>query len=310
MNSGKILDFRICKKLIKNFLKFSDLINSIVLPESTDNDVITTILTELSNHNKRNNERKDAMLSLIKMTREGNFNFWDEHFKTILFVLLETLGDTNGHIRALALRVLREILKNQPSRFKDYTELTILRILEAHKDSEREVVRSAEECADTLANYLPPETCVRILNPIISTANYPVSLAAIKMQNKVLELLPKDTLEAQMAEIIPGLLRGYDDQQSTVRKSAVFCLVAIYLKVGEGIWNHLTKLNYSKVKLLNLYIKRAQQSSSVYWLCASTWLLIWVGLVLAQGTKGKEIRKPIQYCNSLVLEERNFLVRK
>ncbi|XP_052685948.1 CLIP-associating protein 1-like isoform X3 [Crassostrea angulata] len=239
-----------------------DLINSIVLPESTDNDVITTILTELSNHNKRNNERKDAMLSLIKMTREGNFNFWDEHFKTILFVLLETLGDTNGHIRALALRVLREILKNQPSRFKDYTELTILRILEAHKDTEREVVRSAEECADTLANYLPPETCVRILNPIISTANYPVSLAAIKMQNKVLELLPKDTLEAQMAEIIPGLLRGYDDQQSTVRKSAVFCLVAIYLKVGEGIWNHLTKLNYSKVKLLNLYIKRAQQSSS------------------------------------------------
>lgn len=91
-----------------------------------------------------------------------------------------------GHIRALALRVLREILKNQPSRFKDYTELTILRILEAHKDSEREVVRSAEECADTLANYLPPETCVRILNPIISTALYPVNLAAIKMQNKVI----------------------------------------------------------------------------------------------------------------------------
>lgn len=49
---------------------------------------------------------------------------------------------------------------------------------------------------------------------------------------------------------------------------------------------------------------------SVNWLFASTWLLIWVGLVLAQGTKGKEIRKPMQYCNSLVLEERNFLVRK
>lgn len=49
---------------------------------------------------------------------------------------------------------------------------------------------------------------------------------------------------------------------------------------------------------------------SVYWLFASTWLLIWVGLVLAQGTKGKEIRKPIQYCNSFVLEERNFLVKK
>lgn len=46
-----------------------------------------------------------------------------------------------------------------------------------------------------------------------------------------------------------SVFQGYDDQQSTVRKSAVFCLVAIYLKVGEGIWNHLTKLNYSKVSI-------------------------------------------------------------
>lgn len=30
---------------------------------------------------------------------------------------------------------------------------------------------------------------------------------------------------------------------------------------------------------------------SVDWLFAITWLLIWVGLVLAQGTKGKETKK-------------------
>ena len=90
-----------------------------------------------------------------------------------------------GHIRALSLRVLREILRNQPNRFKDYAELTILRVLEAHKDSLRDVVRSAEECSDTLANYIPPEQSVRILTNIIDTAQFPVSLAAIKMQNKV-----------------------------------------------------------------------------------------------------------------------------
>ncbi|KAJ8307405.1 hypothetical protein KUTeg_015489 [Tegillarca granosa] len=224
-----------------------------------ENELIAEILTELSNHNERNDQRKNAMLTLIKLTREGTFKLWDEHFKTVLLILLETLGDNDGHIRALALRVLREILRNQPSRFRDYAELTTLRILEAHKDSMREVVRSAEECADTLANYIPPEQSVRILNPIIQTAQYPINLAAIKMQNKVVELLPKETLELMLPEVIPGLLRGYDDQESTVRKSAVFCLVAIYLSVGDVIWNHLTKLNYSKVKLLNLYIKRAQQ---------------------------------------------------
>lgn len=50
-------------------------------------------------------------------------------------------------IRALALRVLREILRNQPARFKNYAELTIMKTLEAHKDSHKEVSRPlAQEC--------------------------------------------------------------------------------------------------------------------------------------------------------------------
>lgn len=43
-------------------------------------------------------------------------------------------------IRALALRVLKEILRNQPARFKNYAELTIMKTLEAHKDSHKEVM--------------------------------------------------------------------------------------------------------------------------------------------------------------------------
>lgn len=46
---------------------------------------------------------------------------------------------TQHSIRALALRVLREILRNQPARFKNYAELTIMKTLEAHKDSHKEV---------------------------------------------------------------------------------------------------------------------------------------------------------------------------
>ena len=42
-------------------------------------------------------------------------------------------------IRALALRVLREILSKQPWRFKNYAELTIMKALEAHKDPHKEV---------------------------------------------------------------------------------------------------------------------------------------------------------------------------
>ena len=46
-------------------------------------------------------------------------------------------------------------------------------------------MKAAEECAGTLANVIPPEQSIRILNPLILSSEYPVILAAIKMQNKV-----------------------------------------------------------------------------------------------------------------------------
>lgn len=225
-------------------------------------DLVADLLKELSNHNERVEERKGALLELLKVTREDSLGVWEEHFKTILLLLLETLGDKDHSIRALALRVLREILRNQPARFKNYAELTIMKTLEAHKDSHKEVVRAAEEAASTLASSIHPEQCIKVLCPIIQTADYPINLAAIKMQTKVVERIAKESLLQLLADIIPGLLQGYDNTESSVRKASVFCLVAIYSVIGEELKPHLAQLTGSKMKLLNLYIKRAQTTNS------------------------------------------------
>ncbi|XP_029461042.1 CLIP-associating protein 1 isoform X2 [Rhinatrema bivittatum] len=225
-------------------------------------DLVADLLKELSNHNERVEERKSALCELLKITREDNLGVWDEHFKTILLLLLETLGDKDFSIRALALRVLREILRNQPARFKNYAELTIMKTLEAHKDSHKEVVRAAEEAASTLASSIHPEQCIKVLCPIIQTADYPINLAAIKMQTKVIERISKESLHQLLPDIIPGLLQGYDNTESSVRKASVFCLVAIYSVIGEELKPHLAQLTGSKMKLLNLYIKRAQTTNS------------------------------------------------
>ncbi|XP_030283928.1 CLIP-associating protein 1a isoform X37 [Sparus aurata] len=225
-------------------------------------DMVADLLKELSNHNERSEERKGALVELLKITREDNMAVWDEHFKTILLLLLETLGDKDHTIRALALRVLKEILRNQPARFKNYAELTIMKTLEAHKDSHKEVVRAAEEAASTLAGSIHPEQCIKVLCPIVQTADYPINLAAIKMQTKVIERIAKDSLLQLLPDIIPGLLQGYDNTESSVRKASVFCLVAIYSVIGEDLKPHLAQLTGSKMKLLNLYIKRAQTTNS------------------------------------------------
>ncbi|KAM9487449.1 CLIP-associating protein 1a isoform 10-T10 [Clarias gariepinus] len=236
--------------------------NKMVLSKGFAPDLVADLLKELSNHNERVEERKGALVELLKITREDSLAVWDEHFKTILLLLLETLGDKDHTIRAMALRVLKEILRIQPARFKNYAELTIMKTLEAHKDSHKEVVRAAEESASTLAGSIHPEQCIKVLCPIVQTADYPINLAAIKMQTKVVERIAKDSLHQLLPDIIPGLLQGYDNTESSVRKASVFCLVAIYSVIGEELKPHLAQLTGSKMKLLNLYIKRAQTTNS------------------------------------------------
>lgn len=126
------------------------------------------IIAELSMHNSRHEERKTAMHHLLKLCRtEQPEEMWLEHFKNVLLLLLETLNDDDvsvhccllcctvcvagffdlyhvfyvlqAHIRALALRVLREMLRSQAERFRGYLELTTLKVLEAHRDTEKEV---------------------------------------------------------------------------------------------------------------------------------------------------------------------------
>nr|XP_038936620.1 CLIP-associating protein 2 isoform X24 [Rattus norvegicus] len=225
-------------------------------------DLVAELLKELSNHNERIEERKIALYELMKLTQEESFSVWDEHFKTILLLLLETLGDKEPTIRALALKVLKEILRHQPARFKNYAELTVMKTLEAHKDPHKEVVRSAEEAASVLATSISPEQCIKVLCPIIQTADYPINLAAIKMQTKVIERVSKETLNLLLPEIMPGLIQGYDNSESSVRKACVFCLVAVHAVIGDELKPHLSQLTGSKMKLLNLYIKRAQTGSA------------------------------------------------
>ncbi|RXM34177.1 CLIP-associating protein 2 [Acipenser ruthenus] len=233
-------------------------------PEDSNLDqseLVGELLKELSNHNERVEERKAVLCELMTLIRDNLLVVWDEHFKTILLLLLETLGDREHTIRALALRVLKEILNRQPARFKNYAELTIMKTLEAHKDPHKEVVRAAEEAASMLATSISPDQCIKVLCPIIQTADYPINLAAIKMQTKVIDRVSRETLNQLLPEIVPGLVQGYDNSESSVRKACVFCLVAIHAVIGDELKPHLNQLTGSKLKLLNLYIKRAQTGS-------------------------------------------------
>ncbi|XP_076456225.1 CLIP-associating protein 1-A-like isoform X9 [Babylonia areolata] len=224
---------------------------------------IPDVLRELSNHNERVKERCQMLEKLLKWVRHNAITEeqWDEHFKSILLILIETFGDTDKTMRVDAMVVFRSILKRQAPRFRDYAELTILKVCEAHRDPSKDVQRAAEECALVIPTCISPEQSLPILNNIISTATFPIHWVAIKMLIEVVKMVHADLLERALPNTVPGLIMGYDDSDSRVRKASVFCLVNIYMRVGESIRPYLSELNSSKTKLLNLYIKRAQDDS-------------------------------------------------
>ena len=86
------------------------------------------------------------------------------------------------------------------------------------------MTRAAEECAVTLARAIPAQQCVNILNPFIEAHEFPLNLAAIKMQIKVIEAAEdKDIVRSLLPTLIPRLLKV-----SLLAHLVIFSLIYIY----------------------------------------------------------------------------------
>ncbi|XP_039287567.1 CLIP-associating protein 2 isoform X3 [Nilaparvata lugens] len=211
-------------------------------------------------------ERKAALEQLKRLIRDSSCTAIMDHFKSLLRVLLSQLGNGESAIKTLVLASLTEMMKKESlaSSFNNYVELLVLKVLQASKDITKDVQRTAEVCATTIATLLDPGLVIRVLVPLITTGDYPVNLAAVKALTKLVETHGKDPVHSYLNDLMPGLIQAYDSEESSVRKSAVFCMVALHTHVGEEeLKPYLSALSNSKLKLLHLYIRRAQQGSSV-----------------------------------------------
>ncbi|XP_071041088.1 CLIP-associating protein 2 isoform X9 [Parasteatoda tepidariorum] len=227
-----------------------------------DHKTIYSIVDEL-NQSSRNEKKIQALGRLICLTREQSFIISNEDFRVILREVIQTVADTSLPVKTLALNALCELIKTKPDYFQDYVELTLLRILEAQKFTEADVTKMADMCAAVAAVNLPPDQCVRVLNALILSEQMHMTQAAIKMLTKLVEHHPTKIVTNLLPDIMPALLKAYDHIESPVRKAAVFSMVAIHCKVGETMMQpYLSSLNSCKKKLLNVYIKKAQQAQN------------------------------------------------
>ncbi|GAB1862568.1 CLIP-associating protein 1 isoform X7 [Camponotus japonicus] len=241
-------------------------------PEIVDN-MVQTLQSKVA----QTTEKVSVLQEFQLYVREGDALYVKRNFKKVLKVLLDSLSNDGKVIQVEVLQTLIDMLKCQEliENFSSYNELLVLKVIYAYKSDDQKVDSSsgsggrspvhwnAEKCAATMAMVLKPEQIIHLVSTIIATESYPLNMGAIKMLHKVVEHWGRDAIEPHLAKVMPGLIKAYDDAESAVRKSAVFCMVAIHLAVGEEVLQpHLSNLYSSKLKLLNIYIQRAQQQAN------------------------------------------------
>ena len=69
---------------------------------------------------------------------------------------------------------------------------------------------------------------------MLTNPPYWIVQAAIKMLTKLVEKQTPGSMSQHLGDIMPGLLKAYDNVESSVRKAAVFCIVALHQLVGEA----------------------------------------------------------------------------
>ncbi|KAL6727160.1 hypothetical protein Aduo_009060 [Ancylostoma duodenale] len=214
------------------------------------NKFIAELLNELSNLDPlRRSEQNHALQTLQQMVSEGSLTTWEENFKSLILHIFNVLAVNDVTLKRSALKLLTKICVAQAVSFYDLAEMTLFKVLDSIAEEENpQVMNVADECLKTLATHFPLHVVIRATKPIIAQENDPRVGPALKMLTRLIESLDAEELTARLPEIAPGVVNCYSNPQSSVRKSTVFCLVAMVNKLGrEPVNPYLTSLSNSKV---------------------------------------------------------------
>uniref|UniRef100_A0A8D8J863 CLIP-associating protein n=1 Tax=Culex pipiens TaxID=7175 RepID=A0A8D8J863_CULPI len=234
--------------IVENDVKENDVVKAaIILSHDTSTEVIVQVLENLQ--------------TCIKY---GNCEVPIKNFKAIMKMLLNLMESQNNTVLVAALHTLGRIVRSteMKSCWSNFLELILLKIIDCYKIS-KEVSREIDIIVVKIASVLPLDISVNILNPVIATGDFPANLCALKILTELAHKQGKDLTDNHLDNIMPNIARLADDSQSMVRKAAVFCMVKLYIVMGEDkVKPKFALLNASKIRLLNVYIAKALGSTS------------------------------------------------
>jgi len=199
--------------------------------------------------------RKESLQKILRLCHGSTG--WLQNFGQTLLVVLEALSDDEAVIRETALVVVKEMLRSQPASFVNFTEIIMKQLLEFYKGSVRKVCQAADEALEELTSAVNPQRCIETLILLIASEDGPQS---IRMMSKLVSRLPSELLMELVPSICPGLFDAFKNPSSNVRKAVVFCLVNIYMVLGDDFAPFLGDLSTDQLKIVTIHIERMMQA--------------------------------------------------
>uniref|UniRef100_A0A7M5WKK3 TOG domain-containing protein n=1 Tax=Clytia hemisphaerica TaxID=252671 RepID=A0A7M5WKK3_9CNID len=240
-------------------------------PDETDDglnssmNLLNEISTILSQHHRGidSEDIKSALIELLKTMRSATNNpMLGQKLQGLLPSVMVMLKHSEATVRCLAIRCLREICQSHPNIYRSDLQSFLMPLLETESDNTKEVSKTAEECCNLISQTIPADELLPIIAPVCGSSNFPTNSSAIKMLNMVSDSCESSVMKKHIETVVPNLLKAYDHTESMVRKAACFCLVSVHNVAGPDLVQpYFQNLAGSKIKLLNLYIRRSQTSN-------------------------------------------------
>ena len=105
-----------------------------------------------------------------------------------------------------------------------------------------------------------PHRCMAVLVPVVLKEAPPTLQLAIRLMSRLVGRFSQLQLLSILPQLLPPLFEAFRNPNADVRKAVVFCLVDMYLVLGEQLTPHLEELSTSQLKLVTIYINKTTKA--------------------------------------------------
>lgn len=214
--------------------------------------------------------QKTTLKALALLAHAEDRSVWEKYFGRVLILVLDCLEPKEVPQSALqsggreaALLCLQELVVGQTELCTDFAEVVASKLFDAYRSCsqvDRHIAAMVDRTLERLLGAISFLRALEILMPMIGAEAAPLLQLALRLLSALLQRMPSQEVLVQLDTMLPSVVAAFSNPNPDVRKAAVFCLVDIYMSLGEQAMPHLIQdLTPSQVKLVTIYIGRQQR---------------------------------------------------